>query len=454
MTDDNEALSEREIEILRLVATGVSNKEIAVALDISPNTVKVHLRNIFTKIGVMSRTEATLYAIRHAIVEQPGGNKSREAGETAIFAGSPMAIAQENPFPSTTPDPSPTRIPSWVFLFGTAAVLVIGLLVAALLLNARAPATGPDRATPPAGTIAPRWTAGKNLPAPSAGMGITAAEGLFYIIGGGPVNNPSAATYQFDPRSQIWKKMADKPTPVTQVQSVLIQEKIYVPGGLGKDGKPSQALEVYDPRQNRWDRKADLPVALSGCAAAAYEGNLYIFGGWDGKSNSDQVYIYSPDQNQWEKRSPLPAPRVYAAAAVLEGQILIIGGSSTGTPLADVTIYFPARDGNGETPWEAGPDLPAPRSQAAAVALANMVYLFGGESGPASDPPPALVLEPDKNNWTAIDAPPTPPGAFPGVLAAGNFIHLFGGLHAGQPTATHQVYQAIYTISIPLTNSK
>src|SRR5512132_4035019 len=61
-------LSEREQEILRLVATGASNKEIAQQLYISANTVKVHLRNIFAKINVVSRTEATLFAIREGLV--------------------------------------------------------------------------------------------------------------------------------------------------------------------------------------------------------------------------------------------------------------------------------------------------------------------------------------------------------------------------------------------------
>lgn len=59
-----EPLTDREMEVLRLVATGASNKEIARHLSISVRTVQVHLGNIYGKLGVRSRTEAALYAIR------------------------------------------------------------------------------------------------------------------------------------------------------------------------------------------------------------------------------------------------------------------------------------------------------------------------------------------------------------------------------------------------------
>src|SRR2546426_8146224 len=76
-------LSEREQEILKLVATGASNKQIAQQLVISPNTVKVHLRNIFGKIGVATRTEAALYAIRTGQVELASGLPIIEDDESA-----------------------------------------------------------------------------------------------------------------------------------------------------------------------------------------------------------------------------------------------------------------------------------------------------------------------------------------------------------------------------------
>jgi two-component system, NarL family, response regulator LiaR len=61
-------LTERETEVLRLLARGQSNKQIARSLHISEKTVKTHVSNILSKLGVQSRTQATLYAIRIGLV--------------------------------------------------------------------------------------------------------------------------------------------------------------------------------------------------------------------------------------------------------------------------------------------------------------------------------------------------------------------------------------------------
>ena len=70
-----EALTEREIEVLRLLADGRSNKEIAHDLMISEKTVKTHVSNILAKLGVSSRTQAALHAVRIGLVtmKRPGG---------------------------------------------------------------------------------------------------------------------------------------------------------------------------------------------------------------------------------------------------------------------------------------------------------------------------------------------------------------------------------------------
>jgi two-component system NarL family response regulator len=65
-------LTERELEVLRLVAQGKSNREIAGDLYISENTVKNHVRNILEKLHLHTRMEAVMYAVREKLLEIPG----------------------------------------------------------------------------------------------------------------------------------------------------------------------------------------------------------------------------------------------------------------------------------------------------------------------------------------------------------------------------------------------
>jgi ATP/maltotriose-dependent transcriptional regulator MalT len=61
-------LTEREVEVLRLVAQGLTNPQIAEHLIVSPHTVNAHMRSIFNKLGVSSRSAVTRFAIEHKLV--------------------------------------------------------------------------------------------------------------------------------------------------------------------------------------------------------------------------------------------------------------------------------------------------------------------------------------------------------------------------------------------------
>ena len=62
-------LTERELEVLKLVARGLNNRDIARELFISENTVKNHIRNILEKLQLHSRMEAVVYAVREKLLE-------------------------------------------------------------------------------------------------------------------------------------------------------------------------------------------------------------------------------------------------------------------------------------------------------------------------------------------------------------------------------------------------
>ena len=65
--DNPEALTTRELEVLRLVAAGRSNREIADELVLSVRTVERHINNLYAKIGARGKADATTYAFRHGL---------------------------------------------------------------------------------------------------------------------------------------------------------------------------------------------------------------------------------------------------------------------------------------------------------------------------------------------------------------------------------------------------
>ena len=68
LDDDDVPLTQRETQVLRHVALGLSNREIGRSLEISVETVKEHVQNILRKIAVSDRTQAAVWAVRKGLV--------------------------------------------------------------------------------------------------------------------------------------------------------------------------------------------------------------------------------------------------------------------------------------------------------------------------------------------------------------------------------------------------
>jgi DNA-binding NarL/FixJ family response regulator len=84
-----EHLTERELEVLRLAAAGLGNKEIAHELELSLPTIKAHLVNVFNKMGVGSRTEAVLHALRRGWIHMEDVPAEPAHGAVPNQSGSP-----------------------------------------------------------------------------------------------------------------------------------------------------------------------------------------------------------------------------------------------------------------------------------------------------------------------------------------------------------------------------
>jgi len=424
MPETNE-LSQRECEILSLVAKGASNKEIARDLHISTNTVKVHLRNIFTKVGANSRTEAAMYAVNAGIVEiKPG----------AAAAG--QEVDEQR---------SPNK-----FLTGTAiavSVIIMGLL--GFLAFQGSFGGNQEANNQPVIPVEAGWDERAQLPSARRGLALASYDGEIFAIAGETDEGISSLVEHYDPILDQWSSLDSKPTPVTDVSAVVIAGKIYIPGGLTHSGDLSDALEIYSPIDGVWEQGADLPLGVSAYALVAYEGNMYLFGGWDGSEYLNSVYQYDPEQDQWLTKTPMSTLRGYAGAAVSGGKIFVVGGYDGETGLSSMEVYIPELDDLQTNPWSIGTDLPASRYGMGVAGLGNMIHVVGGEIGVGGSQS-SMVFSPQEGIWQEFDSPPNEPIRNIGLVPLETHLYLVGGELDEGISGKNIAYQAIYTFVMPI----
>lgn len=424
MLETNSAeLSERETEILRLVATGASNKEIAQELAISPNTVKVHLRNIFANIGVASRTEATLYAIQHGFAPVPGAGSS------------PLSL------PAAAPSRSRWRR---LGVVGAALLVLVILLLTARFLPGWL-ATAPT-ATATAPTI--EWKELAALSPARTGLGMAVYDNQLYVMGGEVDSEPIAATERYDPQTDTWAMLRPMTEPRSDVSAVVIGGLIYVPGGRMPDGSISDHLSVYDPRQDVWEARARLPEPRSAYAAVAFEGRMLLFGGWDGQGYTATVFEYDPDRDRWQSRTPMPGARGLAGVAVAGGKVYLVGGENEGPGRQPSLAYLPDRDRPGDTPWLELEPLPIGPTAASAASIADLIYVYGRE--PGSGLWTLWQYLPAQDAWQRLNFPASA-AADVKLASIATSLHILNNTSGGP--AGHLLYSAVHAAFLPVISS-
>ncbi len=236
---------------------------------------------------------------------------------------------------------------------------------------------------------------------------------------------------------------------MSSIQAAVLSENIYIPGGINGKNEVIADLEVYDPRDDRWEKRSRLPHPMSRYGLIAFEGKLYLFGGWDELAFSDEVMVYDPLQDAWEIFDHLPEPTADLAVTVVGGVMHLFGGFNEKGALDTHYLYFPQRKIDGDNGWESARSLPQARYGMGISVLADMVYIAGGTNN-VGEILPIIQYLPPRDEWMEIDQPSEPVGNFPAVLPYETRLYVIGGESSKTIAGSNQVYQAVYTILVPV----
>jgi len=330
-------LSERELEILRLVAQGKSNKEIASELFISVNTVKVHLAKIFQRLGVASRTEATLYAIEHEHVENPNHtlvSPQDQQGESRVELVVPETVTVERAVVKLSLAEIIRRY-WWAFGIG---LLVLASFTVAWDRGWIFPKPTPDPIL--AAMNEDRWKELAPMSVARANMAVTVYDNKIYVIGGETEEGVTGLTEVYDIATNTWARLPDKPTPVTNAKAVVVGGKIYVLGSLNLDNAITD-FSSFDPQIGIWSNLTTIPSLFENNIPLAFEGEIFSFSYSTTGIKSGCIFTYNPVDGTWNKLTTF-AQNIQIRSAVTDNQKIILVSNISG--LFNTVLRLPAQE--------------------------------------------------------------------------------------------------------------
>jgi DNA-binding CsgD family transcriptional regulator len=449
-------LSGRECEILRRVATGATNQQIAVELDISINTVKAHLRNIFGKIGAESRTEAAMWAVQQRLLDVAPEEPAVKAAQPVVAdgAGGATRPASDTLDPVNQPWPVlPMQRVALLLVLAVAFVVAVWPNPRSRTIAAPANRLVDLYAAPAEDAIAehiPRWRSRAQMPTPRGRFAQAVVGSTLYAISGLTEEGWTDRVEVFDPVADLWDRRAPKPTAVANVGAAVVGGRIYVPGGLDEGEVVRDVLEVYDPALDEWFEVAPLPTPLCAYAIAPYGDGFYLFGGWDGADYIAAVYYYDAAADRWHESIPMTTARAFAAAVTLQERIYLLGGYDGTTEGAACETFDPALAEAGVDPWQVHAPMSAGRAGHAAAVFRDRIYVVGGgwERSLAFNE----VYDPAADAWLTFSSPILGEWRTLGLsaieLPEGGFLYAVGGWN-GRYIGIVEAYQTFFRLFVP-----
>jgi DNA-binding CsgD family transcriptional regulator len=469
-------LSEREMDVAVLLVTGATNNEIAERLVISPHTVKVHLRNIYEKLEVNTRTEASTLLLQKRWV---------------ALSGVEPAAPVTDPVPAAIPDAEPLAdivgpIFAWqpYYLLAAIALAVSLLFLPPLIGQGATPASNllSDSASmaqaQPVVNVYPRWELRTPLPAARSRFAlISPGDNNLYAIGGeGAQGQILANVVAYNLIVNEWRPVAPLPQPLSNMAATTWNGEIYVAGGATDNTADNTSgnaadnatgetdsltitngLWRYSVGENLWQQIGVLPASLAGASLVAADDALYLLGGWDGQQMYNQVWrlpldIDDPDADnpvtasQWEVVAELPVARAFGGAVVVNDAIFVAGGYDGRRELDFAQRYLFA-----EGKWQELPPLSTPRGGIQVLYDGLAVFVIGG-----GWQQPVNTLErfdPALGMWSHFPSPIEGEWRNLGASASeSGYLYLLGGWSGGYLT-THMQYQSSFRTFLPSTRN-